>query len=244
MNFSFAGPSRIALARRRLYSMMRCLVLSLGVVGTPMAAYADNIPLFNTGVDNTGSLLALGSADTHWSVVAGPGITSPIPAVVITNQSPSGLYAQSPNSRWIWVNASAVGAFNSPYTFQSTFDLTGLDPTTATISGSWGVDNEGQILLNGATPVGTGALSIAIDPIGFQVLRSFTITGGFVSGLNTLQFQATDVGVVGALNATELVGSASVVPEPSQAALLGCGAIALLFLVQRRKARKELPTGA
>ena len=176
---------------------------------------AGTISLFNTGVNSSGVPLAGGSNDPHWTIISGPGITSPAPAVVVSNQSPFGLYAQNSSSKWIWVNASGDASINSPYTIRETFNLTGENPNTAMISGSWGIDNTGMILLNGSTPLGTGTMALLNNTNNnFESFHSFTITGGFVAGVNTLDFVVTDAANPGALNVNSLVGTVSV-PEPS-----------------------------
>ncbi len=211
-------------------NVMRLATIPIALLYLSGPARAEQIPIFNTGVDASGAPLSGGSADPHWSVVAGPGITSPTPGEVLT--SPSGLYAESADSRWIWVNADGSGATGSPYTFRLTFDLTGLNASTATISGAWGVNNEGVIELNGATPTGTGALSLTNfnDEGNFEVLNRFSITGGFVAGVNTLDFLATDNENPGALNVSALTGTvtAGAVPEPACFLSLGTGAIGVL----------------
>ena len=201
-------------------------------------AAAGSISLFNTGVNASGTPLPGGSSDPHWSIIAGPGITSPIPAVVLDNQQ-VGTYAQSPNSAWVWVNASGVAGTNSPYTFQLTFDLTGFNPAMATISGSWGVDNDGSILLNGSTPVGSGALALdgGDNASNYLSFHDFQITGGFVSGINTLDFLSTDLGVIGGLNVNSLVGTVSSVPEPGSLVLSGIGALGVLTILAWRSRR-------
>ena len=210
-----------------------CSLLSaLVLLGGSPKAHAVPISLFNTGVSTSALPLPGGAQDPHWSVVSGPGITTPAPAVVVSNQNPSGLYAQDQSSRWIWVNASGSGATNSPYTFQFTLDLTGFDPGSTVIAGRWGVDDNGRIRLNGADAIGTGALIIQ-NSTPFQVLRDFTITGGFVGGLNTLSFLATDTGNPGAINVAGLSGSASPIPETTPVYMLSIG---LLLLVWRRHA--------
>ena len=167
----------------------------------------DKVTLFNTGVDSSAMPLAGGSNDPHWTILSGPSGTFPAPALVVA--SPPGDYASNSNSRWVWENASGNAGNNSPYTFRETFDLTGDNPNTATISGAWGVDNDGMILLNGSTPVGTGALSLSGSGDNWGSFHKFTITGGFVAGVNTLDFVATDTGNPGGLNVNSLVGTVS-----------------------------------
>jgi hypothetical protein len=152
--------------------------------------------------------------------------------------TPTVFYAVSADSRWIWANADGSGMIGSPYTFRLTFDLTGLNASTATISGAWGVDNEGVIRLNGAAPTGTGALTLTnFDDLGnFDVLNRFSITGGFVAGVNTLDFLATDNDNPGALNVSALTGTATpgAVPEPTSLLMLGAGAIGVTCYARRR----------
>jgi hypothetical protein len=205
--------------------------LFLALLALPL--HAAVIPLFNTGVDATGTPLPGGSADPHWTIISGPTVSSPTPGIVL--MSPNGLYAEDPASRWIWVDTNGTGGVNSPYTFELQFTLTSAQVSTATISGSWGVDNFGNILLNGAAPTGSGALSLPGVVIGnFSSLHSFTITGGFVAGINKLDFVTTDAGNPGALNVTNLSGTVASVPEATNPAILCLGAVAMMAYLRRR----------
>ncbi|MFO0959527.1 MAG: hypothetical protein U0800_19185 [Isosphaeraceae bacterium] len=216
--------------------MRRSKTLSLAVAAAlalGAQAKADTITLFNSGVGPGGSLLSGGSLDPHWSIIAGPGITSPISAVVLNNQQ-VGNYAQSTDSRWVWVNAGGVAATGSPYTFRLTFDLTGYNPSTATISGSWGVDNDGTILLNGAAPAGSGALTLLGGdiPNHYTSFHNFSITGDLSPGSTPWISPRTDLGVIGGLNVNHLVGTVTAVPEPSSVLMVAFG-VAILATCSR-----------
>ncbi len=189
------------------------LQLHLALLLLSATMHSESITLFNTGVDPSGTPLLGGAPDVHWKVVSGPGISTPIPATNLDNQAiPS--YVHSSSSAWSWVEADGTAAYNLPYTFRLTFDLTGFDPSTATIAGQWAVDNEGLILLNGTNAgIGTGVLSLSgIDSSHFETFHDFALTNGFRSGTNTLDFMVTDLGLVGGLNVTGLNGTATPAP--------------------------------
>jgi hypothetical protein len=106
---------------------------------------------------------------------------------------------------WIWQDVAGSGAVGSPYTFRLTIDLLGLAPGSVTISGAWGVDNDGTMTLNGHPPIGTGTFSLAnADHDNYNVAHPFSITGGFLAGPNTLEVQATNVDGPAALNVSGL----------------------------------------
>jgi len=210
---------------RKIWKGAAVAVLAVSAFATP--AKASPVTLFSTGVDDLGVQLPAGANDSHWSIVAPAG-----PGVVVTDQSPAGgNYFQSPASKWIWVSADGTPE-NGTYTFRQTFDLTGFNPATAVITGDWGVDNSAEILLNGATPTGSGALDLPFGFPAFQQLNGFQITGGFVAGINTLDFVVTNSGGPGALNVTNLTATAAV-PEPGSLALLGLGVIG--GVIRRRR---------
>src|ERR1700730_9055729 len=98
---------------------------------------ANQIAIFNTGVDNCGGPLYGGNlagdlaSDLHYSVV-GSG-----PAIVVQNgvfPLDGNWFADGPNSKWL--APTAGGAFTT-FDYQTTFDLSGFDPTTVTLTGKW-----------------------------------------------------------------------------------------------------------
>lgn len=112
-------------------------------------------------------------------------------------------------------------------TFRTTFDLTGFDPTTASIDGLWGTDNVGvDILLNGVS-LGISLPGVIVG--NFSSLHAFTIASGFQSGVNTLDFVVFGDAPPSAFRA-ELSGAAdtaAAVAEPGGLDLLGIGLVAL-----------------
>lgn len=161
------------------------LVLALCLGLTAKAAVIPG--LFNTGVDNTHAPFTTKNFDPHYTFLTG----SPILGTPMTATSADGFpippwLADNQFSTWIspTTNTVAPGATDGSaiYLYQTEFDLTGLDPATAVVSGQWATDNRGiDILINGA---GTGQANTSQ----FAAWTSFQITNGFVRGTNFLTF--------------------------------------------------------
>jgi hypothetical protein len=96
-----------------------------------------------------------------------------------------------------------------------------LDPTTATITGNWAVDNEARLLLNG-TPVATNNTE-------FASLASFVVSSGFSAGTNTLDFLVFNTPPSGAnpsgLLVSDLSGTATLIIGSLQVTITPVGAI-------------------
>ena len=128
----------------------------------------------------------------------------------------NGWLGDSATSAWI---APTNGPFIGPksggqYDYRTTFDLTNFDPTTASLSGSWAMDNYGTILLNGVDTGNTWGSNSAYG--------TFVINSGFQPGLNTVDFQVVDDGSgVTGLRVDGVSGSANPVPEASTTVSFG-----------------------
>jgi len=147
----------------------------------------DSISIFGTGVNNDGTTTAGGFVDPHYNIVSSPSSSSPVPAYVDFDTSPWA-YADHSNSQWIGPSQRSEDSFPvATYVYQTTFDLTGLDPSTASLHGVIAADDNVDIILNG---VDTGAGCTACYNSG----TSFAINGGFISGVNTLKFSVFNSG--------------------------------------------------
>jgi uncharacterized repeat protein (TIGR01451 family) len=197
--------------RKTILSLAALAIMGL-VVAVP--AYADNIPLFNTGAT------AEGSVDPHYTLIqsADPAFPGPNAFVALTTgyPLPGPWIPNNATSKWIAPQADQSGGNASGlYIFRTTFDLTGLNPSTAVITGQWTTDNNGvDILING---VSTG-FTTPFEAFS-QGFFPFTINSGFVAGINTLDFVVNNGGLPIGLR-VEMSGAASpidgaYVPPPS-----------------------------
>ena len=213
---------------------------TLVLIGTAhiSTASATVINLASTGTDASGNELPGGSADPHYSVT-GPGRPGGGPAVVY---SPGSLFGgwvpDDPHSAWIGFQDSFSSSPHGDYTYELQFDLTGYDPTTASISGSWAADQFGMITLNGLA-TGVSVPDGNWNAADFPNLNPFTIpagiSSGFHSGVNRLDFVVTEPDDGDGLRIRNLTLTATPVPEPSTLGLIIAATAAVVVSLSRRR---------
>jgi len=134
--------------------------------------------IYGTGYTSSGSLAAPGSVDGNWKLNGGNAYVVSGGYWLFTNQA---------NSQWISVD----GAFADfvPFTYSTTFDLTNYDPSSASLSFTnvAGDDLISSVTINGVSVGFTCSVC-------FNNAHSFSITSGFVSGLNTIEIVVENQG--------------------------------------------------
>lgn len=130
--------------------------------------------------------------------------------------------ANGPKSQWISPSADTYGIWYWLYTYQATFDLTGLDSASVRITGSWSADDPGWMFLNGQLAAelpfewmfhelyGT---QVAPNAPSYTANHDFQLAGGFLPGINTLEFVVWNPGG-GPTGLRVELSSATADPEP------------------------------
>jgi hypothetical protein len=202
--------------------------------------------LFNTGTDTSNVALVGGDGlvDSHYSILSSTSAGfAGGQAVTYFNTS---YVANDADSRWISISADGNPGHNTTV-YRTTFNLSGFNAGTAQLTGLWASDNNASILLNGAA---TG-WTLPANGTSFFFLHQFTISSGFVAGVNHLDFEVTDVGPPTALRVDSIAGTAALappstpgVPEASTWALMILGFGAAGAMLRRRRPPTGLREGA
>ena len=146
--------------------------------------------LYSTGVAADGQPLAAGSIDTHYEITAAPaGAATGAPSVTMPGFPFPYWSGNSSASAWLSPRADENGPASDPageYTYGTTFNMAGLDPATASVTGRVFADNHvTQVLLNGVPVEGFSPNAGGSDFAGGAPL---SIKSGFTGGVNSLSF--------------------------------------------------------
>ncbi len=137
-----------------------------------------------TGFDLNGALLPDNAVDPHYTLWSSsdPNALGPNTAVPANTLDYN---ANDDGSKWI-SPGQTLGGPRGVYTYRTTFLLDSATPQGSTLTASVLSGGSLTVLLNGL-PTGVSNLSPAF-PGPHRIAFSFTITNGFVAGVNTLDF--------------------------------------------------------
>ncbi len=187
------------------------------LLSTSFASAFQVYGLLNTGVDDAGAVLPLHAVEQHYSVSGPVSVAYVVPQV--------SMYANPPfGSAWIGPNATSSTYPSDPegnYAYTVQFNLTEIGSDLLELSGLWATDNSAQLWFNGHFTGSTKGLW------GFTQFDPFTIRGGLVEGLNTLEFRIENE-LIGPNPTALCVANLQIkaVPEPSAFAFFSVCTIA------------------
>ncbi len=237
------------------FSKSKIAVISLGLLAFNANVQANPITtLYNTGVDNTGSVVINGTSDSHYALVRNPaydGITEISPSygnlqaygntAVGGTKAITSAYGYPIVGPWLddngtsaWIIPESGSQAIAFFDYQTTFSLTGFNSRTAAISGQWSTDNLGvDIILNGHN-LGFQNTSQYPSWTAFSIDNSIA-SSYYLAGVNTLDFIVKNDGEPTGLR-VEMAGTASPVPVPAAIWMFVSGLIGL-GATMRKKAQ-------
>jgi hypothetical protein len=225
------NPSRECMSKSRL-----CVVfLAALCVNTAMAA----VITLRTGVDGSLNPLADGSSDPFWQVSVQGGAFTAAKVSFVPDQVDFGMETVTSEAKWITDPSVVDGSVNTGWGVSQlaiarrTFDLTGFNLSTTSLSGIWRLaDDTAGLFLNGTlipgTSVGTTwAVNTAVNvPAGSAL---------FVSGINTLELRGTSRNSQwDGFWFSGTVSGDTAVPEPGSAFLIVPALAGIVFALRRR----------
>ena len=199
--------------------------VATALLATPALLTAQTV--YNTGAPGNvnGSF-----QDAAWQVSTNGGGSW---SQALQVQGPPGVWVSGSSFSWIAATTSASGGGGN-YLFRTFIDLTGYDPTTATLSFNCALDNFANGGGGNPYSLNGGAYTGACGVFGFGATQ--TVSSGWTSGVNELRF------AVGGDNTTDglAVGNATIsarvtaTPEPASMVLMATGLLLVGSAVRRR----------
>jgi hypothetical protein len=158
-------------------------VVAAGAAWPAGAALNSIADLYNTGVNNAKVALPNQTLDPHYTfAVPPPTGTAPIAVTSAVGFPIPPWLGDSATSAWLVPSPNTTGDAGD-YAYRTTFNVpVGINLDQLYVAGLWASDNAGTAIRLNGLPTGIS------KPSGFDSYSPFVIKGGFVSGLNTLEF--------------------------------------------------------
>ncbi len=212
------------------------LSLALATIFGSLKASAVPITIYNTGTAASG-------IDPHYTIAAtsDPTVSGNTNAYVDTSFA-GGWASAISGTRWInpSVTGSGTQSFgNYSYTYTTIFDLAGLIPATATLSGLLQADDVVTLFLNG-NQVSNSNVGTYTKPTAFSIGPEYS--SDFVSGINTLSFEVQNSHNYATGFDASISGTAvSATPEVGSFAMISVAGIFLTCIgVLRRRVQQSM----
>lgn len=207
------------------------LSLALATIFGSLKASAVPITICNTGTTVSG-------IDPYYKIAATTDATISGNTNAYVDTSFAGGWA-SAISGTHWINPSTTGSGSQSfgvysYTYTTTFDLTGLIPATAMLSGLVQADDIVTLFLNG-NQVSNPNIGTYTKPTAFTIGSQYS--SDFLSGINTLSFVVQNSGNYATGFDASISGTAlSAAPEVGSFAMISAAGIFLtgVGLLRRR----------
>lgn len=147
------------------------------------------IPIANTGVDANGSVRPNGTiGDLNFTLVSVPSGSTNIRIGTSAGGFPiPPWFGDTNKSAWLLPNNNSQGDSSAgDFTYQTTLDLSRYDPKSIIITGFAAVDNSiDTIVVNG--------VNNAVSITDFTAFYPFTLSNGFIKGINTIQIRVNNL---------------------------------------------------
>lgn len=214
------------------------LTSSFIALGLFAASLAGATSFTVNGTNNVGAYKAYSLELSDPTSDPDPGYAYPVAVTSPAGPWVDGSWISYNNPDQSWPMSAESGNLPGTYYYFTHFSLTGLDPATAVIKGSWAADNGSKLYLN----IANDPASLIGTSSGYESLTNFVIDSGLLSDDNFLFFIVTNdpYGAYPGINPTGLLvniaeATANPVPEPSTLLLLGGGLIGVCLIRRRAK---------
>ncbi|MFM7317675.1 MAG: hypothetical protein ACKO5E_12080 [bacterium] len=228
--------------KNQIVQLFTIFITNLAMIGLTHAG--TTVPsVYSTGINDFYNPLTGDSIDFHYRLISSPPGSGFDQATYLVNTnapSASSWVKNSPNGQWIGpandISKMTTLKATGQYIYETKFNLDRFEAATAEINGLWAVDDTSDGILLNDVPIGFARNGVTE----FSSLQPFSITSGFLPGINSLKFIVNNLPVTDAVNPTGLLvimtSTATplpIVPEPSAYVSILAGLFILIAIRHR-----------